>query len=222
VRRLIGPRDQKPFRCNIFIGKYGCGQRPSKHGAGVDIQTIRALVRQSTTGGRVSVDDQAPIIPLVRKEWLADPEQIVAVSKIGGRRREVSGARRGTASPARAKLLNEAVLENRSHAVGRSSDKRTLLRVGRGQPVGLYAPLHWRGCCAARPSTARLLWVGSQRSPLLLSVIKPSAFIDAFRSCPLGLHRLASAESGAHWGLAMRAHDLRRSQSLNNNVETIL
>jgi hypothetical protein len=93
-----------------------------------------------------------------------------SVSKIGGRRREVSGTRRGTASPARAKLLNEAVLENRSHAVGQSSDKRTLLRVGRGQPVGLYAPLHWRGCCAARPSTARLLWVGSHRSPLLLSV----------------------------------------------------
>ena len=125
------------------------------------------------------------------------------VSKIGGRRREVSGTRRGTASPARAKLLNEAVLENRSHAVGQSSDKRTLLRVGRGQPVGLYAPLHWRGCCAARPSTARLLWVGSHRSPRLLSVIKLSASIDAFRSRPLGLHCLASLKGGAHWGLAI-------------------
>lgn len=34
------------------------------------------------------------------------------------------------------------VSETRSHAVGQSSDKRTLLRGGRGQPVGLYAPLH--------------------------------------------------------------------------------
>jgi len=37
------------------------------------------------------------------------------------------------------------MLENRSHAVGQSSDKRTLLRVGLGQPVGLYAPLHLAG-----------------------------------------------------------------------------
>jgi hypothetical protein len=96
-----------------------------------------------------------------------------------------------------------AVLENRSHAVGQSSDKRTLLRVGRGQPVGLYAPLHWRGCCAACPSTARLLWVGSHRCPLLLSVSKLSAFIDAFRSRPPNLHSLASLKDGARWGLAM-------------------
>ena len=33
------------------------------------------------------------------------------------------------------------MLENRSHAVGQSLDKRTLLRVGRGQPLGHYAPL---------------------------------------------------------------------------------
>jgi hypothetical protein len=144
------------------------------------------------------------------------------VSKIGGRRREVSGARRGTASPARAKLLSKAVLENRSHAVGQSSDKRTLLRVGRGQPVGLYAPLHWRGYCAACPSTARLLWVGILRSPLVLSVIKLSAFIDAFRSFPLGLHNLASLESGTHWGLAMRAARKRDTQCCaRNNVESI-
>jgi len=44
------------------------------------------------------------------------------VSKIGGRPGEVSGTRRGTASPAKAKLLSKAVLENRSHAVGQSSD----------------------------------------------------------------------------------------------------
>ena len=138
-----------------------------------------------------------------------------SISKIGERRREVSGVRRGTASPAKAKLLNEAVLENRSHAVGQSSDKRTLLRVGRGQPVGLYAPLHWRGCCAARPSTARLLWVGSHRSPLLLSVIKLSAFIDALRSCPPDLHSL---KGGAHWGLAMCVL-LCSSPSTENNVE---
>ncbi len=37
------------------------------------------------------------------------------------------------------------MLENRSHAVGQSLDKRTLLRVGRGQPVGLYTPLHMTG-----------------------------------------------------------------------------
>ena len=36
-------------------------------------------------------------------------------------------------------VLSKAVLENRSHAVGQPSDKRTLLRVGRGQPVGLRA-----------------------------------------------------------------------------------
>jgi hypothetical protein len=55
------------------------------------------------------------------------------------------------------------------------------------------------------PSTARLLWVESHRSPLLLSVIKLSAFIDAFRSCLLSLDCLASLEGGAHWGPAMRA-----------------
>jgi hypothetical protein len=33
------------------------------------------------------------------------------------------------------------MLENWSHAVGQSLDKRTLLRGGRGQPVGLYALL---------------------------------------------------------------------------------
>lgn len=32
-----------------------------------------------------------------------------------------------------------------SHAVGRDLDKRTLLRVGRGHPVGLYAPLLMAG-----------------------------------------------------------------------------
>jgi hypothetical protein len=126
--------------------------------------------------------------------------------------------RRGTASPGRAKLLNEAVLENRSHAVGQSSDKRTLLRVGRGQPVGLYAPLHWRGYCAACPSTARLLWVGSLRSPLLLSVSKLSAFIDAFRSRPPNLHCLASLKGGARWGPAMCAAHAAL-QSAGNNVE---
>jgi len=36
-------------------------------------------------------------------------------------------------------VLSKAVLENRSHAVGQPSDKRTLLRVRRGQPVGLRA-----------------------------------------------------------------------------------
>lgn len=39
----------------------------------------------------------------------------------------------------------DGVSETRSHAVGQSLDKRTLLRVGRGQPVGLYAPLHLAG-----------------------------------------------------------------------------
>ncbi len=72
--------------------------------------------------------------------------------------------RRGTASPARAKLLRKAVLENRSHAVGQSSDKRTFLQGGRGQPVGLYAPLHWRGCCAAR-SVNRAAAVGQVPTP---------------------------------------------------------
>jgi hypothetical protein len=37
------------------------------------------------------------------------------------------------------------VLETRSHAVGQSLDKRTFRQVGRGHPVGLYAPLHMAG-----------------------------------------------------------------------------
>jgi hypothetical protein len=36
----------------------------------------------------------------------------------------------------------DGVSETRSHAVGQSLDKRTLLWGGRGHPVGLYAPLH--------------------------------------------------------------------------------
>jgi|SRR5882672_4023699 len=63
----------------MLIGKDGCGQRSSKHCSGVEIQTIRALVRQSITGRRMPVDDQAPVIPLVRKKRLADPEKIVLV-----------------------------------------------------------------------------------------------------------------------------------------------
>jgi hypothetical protein len=37
------------------------------------------------------------------------------------------------------------VLETRSHADGQYLDKRTLLRGGRGHPVGLYVPLHMTG-----------------------------------------------------------------------------
>lgn len=53
--------------------------------------------------------------------------------------------RRGTASPVSREAAVDGVSETRSHAVGQSSDKRTLLRGGRGQPVGLYAPLHLAG-----------------------------------------------------------------------------
>jgi hypothetical protein len=76
------------------------------------------------------------------------------------------------------------MLENRSHAVGQSLDKRTLLRVGRGQPVGLYAPLHWRAIIAARPSTARFA-VGRE-IPLPTPTAKPEAkqlYTDALRPC---------------------------------------
>ena len=96
------------------------------------------------------------------------------------------------------------MLETRSHADGQYLDKRTLLRGGRGHPVGLYAPLLMTGLTILRHVHQPHDCCGCFR-PLLLSVIELSAFIDAFRSCPLGLHRLASAKSGAHWGLAMRA-----------------
>lgn len=39
----------------------------------------------------------------------------------------------------------DGVSETRSHAFGQYLDKRTPLRVGRGQPVGLYALLHLAG-----------------------------------------------------------------------------
>lgn len=85
----------------------------------------------------------------------------------------------------------DGVSETRSHAVGQSSDKRTLLlRVGRGQPVGLYAPLHLAGLSRNNPSIAQLLWVGSHRSPLLHSTC-----VDCFCRCLSTCHRLISTAS---------------------------
>jgi hypothetical protein len=113
--------------------------------------------------------------------------------------------RRGTASPARAKLLRRAVLETRSHAVGQSLDKRTFRQVGRGHPVGLYAPLHMAGL-PRDTSINRATTVGREiPEPTPAFSLKLSAFTDAFRPCPLDLQCLASLKSGAHEGLAMRA-----------------
>ena len=66
------------------------------------------------------------------------------VPKLGGRWREVS-VPEGHSFACEGEAAVEGTSETRSHAVGQSSDKRTLLRVGRGQPVGLYAPLHLAG-----------------------------------------------------------------------------
>lgn len=62
----------------------------------------------------------------------------------------------------------DGVSETRSHAVGQSLDKRTLLA---GRPGSAGRPLMrrfiWRGYCATHPPIAQLLQVGSHRSLLL-------------------------------------------------------
>jgi hypothetical protein len=94
------------------------------------------------------------------------------------------------------------VLETRSHADGQYLDKRTFLQVGRGQPVGLYAPLRMAGP-SRDTSINRATAVGRElrnRCPLLLSVLTLSAFTDACRPCPLDLHCLASLEERSPLG----------------------
>lgn len=92
------------------------------------------------------------------------------------------------------------MLETRSHAVGQSSDKRTLFGEAGVSRSAFTRRFIWRGCCATRPSIAQLLWVGSHRSPLLLPALELSAFADALRPRPLDLHCLASLKGGAHEG----------------------
>jgi hypothetical protein len=109
------------------------------------------------------------------------------------------------------------VLETRSHADGQYLDKRTFLQVGRGQPVGLYAPLRMAGPLRDT-SINRATAVGRElrnRCPLLLSVLTLSAFTDAFRPCPHDLHCLASLKSGARWGLAISRRSSRRFKLLS-------
>ena len=92
------------------------------------------------------------------------------------------------------------MVENRSHAVGQSLDKRTLLRGGRGQPVGLYAPLHMAGL-PRDTSINRATAVGREiPGPTPAFSLKLSAFTDAFRPCPLDLHCLASLEARSPLG----------------------
>ncbi len=97
----------------------------------------------------------------------------------------------------------DEVPETRSHAVGQSSDKRTLLRGGRGQPVGLYAPLHLTELL--RNMSVNCATAAGRESPepapapnlhwLLMSM--------PFDVSPLDLHDLDSRKCGAHRGLAM-------------------
>ena len=63
----------------------------------------------------------------------------------------------------------DGVSETRSHAVGQSLDRRTLFTGRPGSAGRLTRRFTGGGCCTARLSTARLLWVGCHRSPLLLS-----------------------------------------------------
>ena len=92
------------------------------------------------------------------------------------------------------------MLENRSHAVGQSLDKRTLLRVGRGHPVGLYAPLHMTGL-PRDTSINRTTAVGREiPEPTPAFSLTLSAFTDAFRPCPLNPHGLASLEERSPLG----------------------
>jgi hypothetical protein len=92
------------------------------------------------------------------------------------------------------------VLENRSHAVGQSLDKRTFRQVGRGHPVGLYAPLHMTGL-PRDTSINRATAVGREiPEPTPAFSLTLSAFTDAFRPCPLDLHCLTSLEERSPLG----------------------
>jgi hypothetical protein len=74
----------------------------------------------------------------------------------------------------------DGVSETRSHAVGQSSDKRTLLRGGRGQPVGLYAPLHLAGL-SRNTSVNRATAVGRETPEPTPAISILTASADALR-----------------------------------------
>lgn len=96
----------------------------------------------------------------------------------------------------------DGVSETRSHAVGQSLDKRTLLvRVGRGQPVGLYAPLHLAGLLRDT-STNRATAVGRESpEPTPAFDLRRLLLLMPFNVSPLDPHGLDSQKSGAHTGL---------------------
>lgn len=81
----------------------------------------------------------------------------------------------------------DGVSETRSHAVGQSLDKRTLLRVGRGHSVGLYAPLHMTGLLGDR-SINRATAVGRE-SP------EPTPAFSVLTVCFVRCHSVLSARS---------------------------
>jgi hypothetical protein len=93
----------------------------------------------------------------------------------------------------------DGVSETRSHAVGQSLDKRTLLRGGRGHPVGLYAPLHLAGLSrdtsinratavgreSPEPTPAFNITLTAWSMPFDIHRLIPSAWI-AGRAGPIG------------------------------------
>lgn len=91
----------------------------------------------------------------------------------------------------------DGVPEARSHAVGQSSDKRTLLRGGRGQPVGLYAPLHLAGLL--RNTSVNYVTAAGRESPepAPASNLRWLLVSMPFDVSPLDLHDLDSRKSGA-------------------------
>jgi hypothetical protein len=71
--------------------------------------------------------------------------------------------------------------------LSQSSDKRPCFGEAGVSRSAFKRRFIWRGCYATRPSTAQLLWVGSHRSPLLLSALHYPLL-----PMPFGLVRLIS------------------------------
>jgi hypothetical protein len=97
------------------------------------------------------------------------------------------------------------VLETRSHADGQYLDRRTLLRGGRGHPVGLYAPLHMTGL-PRDTSINRTIAVGREipePTPAAQLEAEP-LFVDAIRRMSrLVFVTWLARRARAHGGLAM-------------------
>lgn len=95
----------------------------------------------------------------------------------------------------------DGVSETRSHAVGQSLDKRTLLWGGRGHPVGLYAPLHLT--VLLRNTSINCATAVGRESPEPTPAFDLSRLLllMPFNVSPLDPHGLDSQKSGAHTGL---------------------